>query len=88
MEGAAEAFWISLVAWIGDKVPRIGVGKEEEKEKDKEKEKKGPASHSVKEKKKKMVSASKEMAVYCFDTLVSHYTGDVVPAPGFEEGQL
>jgi hypothetical protein len=35
-----------------------------------------------------MVSASKEMAVYCFDTLVSHYTGDVVPTPGFEEGQL
>jgi hypothetical protein len=36
----------------------------------------------------KMVGASKEMAVYCFDTLVAHYTGDVVPAPGFEEGQL
>jgi hypothetical protein len=28
------------------------------------------------------------MAVYCFDTLVAHYTGDVVPDPGFEEGQL
>lgn len=36
----------------------------------------------------KMVAASKEMAVYCFDTLVSHYTGDVAPPPGFEEGQL
>jgi hypothetical protein len=36
----------------------------------------------------KMVGASKEMAVYCFDTLVAHYTGDVLPAPGFEEGQL
>jgi hypothetical protein len=35
-----------------------------------------------------MVGASKEMAVYCFDTLVAHYTGDVVPDPGFEEGQL
>ncbi|CAK9223789.1 unnamed protein product [Sphagnum troendelagicum] len=35
-----------------------------------------------------MVGASKEMAVYCFDTLVAHYTGDVVPAPGFEEGQF
>jgi hypothetical protein len=34
----------------------------------------------------KMVGASKEMAVYCFDTLVAHYTGDVVPDPGFEEG--
>jgi len=33
-----------------------------------------------------MVGASKEMAVYCFDTLVAHY--DVVPDPGFEEGQL
>lgn len=36
----------------------------------------------------KMVSASKEMAVYCFDTLVAHYTGDMPPPPGFEEGQL
>ena len=35
-----------------------------------------------------MVAASKELAVYCFDTLVSHYTGDVVPAPAFEEGHL
>ncbi|KAL3680830.1 hypothetical protein R1sor_023786 [Riccia sorocarpa] len=33
-----------------------------------------------------MVSASKEMAVYCFDTLVAHYTGDVPPPPGFESG--
>eukprot|EP00249_Psilotum_nudum_P009292 c21836_g2_i1 orf=248-871(-) len=33
-----------------------------------------------------MVSASKEMAVYCFDTLVAHHTGDVVPPPAFEEG--
>lgn len=35
-----------------------------------------------------MVSASKEMAVYCFDTLVAHYTGDVAPPPGFETGTL
>ncbi|KAJ7284220.1 hypothetical protein O6H91_01G086900 [Diphasiastrum complanatum] len=33
-----------------------------------------------------MVSASKEMAVYCFDILVAHYTGDLVPPPAFEEG--
>lgn len=67
------AKWWALLAWIGDRVPRV-LGQEEEKERSKE----GA----------KMVSASKEMAVYCFDTLVSHYTGDVVPAPGFEEGQL
>lgn len=36
----------------------------------------------------KMVSASMEMAAYCFDTLVAHYTGDAVPPPAFEEGQL
>lgn len=35
-----------------------------------------------------MVSASKEMAVYCFDTLVAHYTGDLVPPPAFEEGHF
>jgi AMMECR1 domain-containing protein len=33
-------------------------------------------------------SASKEMAVYCFDTLVAHYTGDAAPPPGFEEGHF
>ncbi|CAM6087633.1 unnamed protein product [Calypogeia fissa] len=33
-------------------------------------------------------SASKEMAVYCFDTLVAYYTGDAAPAPGFEEGHF
>ena len=34
-----------------------------------------------------MVSASKEMVVYCFDTLVAHYTGEVVPPPAFDDGQ-
>lgn len=34
-----------------------------------------------------MVAASKEMAVYCFDTLVSHYTSELVPPPAFDEGQ-
>eukprot|EP00270_Netrium_digitus_P011833 TRINITY_DN3786_c0_g2_i2.p2 TRINITY_DN3786_c0_g2~~TRINITY_DN3786_c0_g2_i2.p2 ORF type:complete len:208 (+),score=46.17 TRINITY_DN3786_c0_g2_i2:404-1027(+) len=33
-----------------------------------------------------MVSACKEMAVYCFDTLVSHYTGAEIPSPCFEGG--
>eukprot|EP00271_Cylindrocystis_brebissonii_P005345 TRINITY_DN17352_c0_g1_i1.p1 TRINITY_DN17352_c0_g1~~TRINITY_DN17352_c0_g1_i1.p1 ORF type:complete len:209 (+),score=30.23 TRINITY_DN17352_c0_g1_i1:723-1349(+) len=33
-----------------------------------------------------MVAANKEMAVYCFDVLVAHYTGDSVPAPSFEGG--
>lgn len=65
-------WWVALVAWIGDRAARV-VGKEES----------GRSEAGV-----KMVSASKEMAIYCFDTLVSHYTGDVVPAPGFDEGQL
>eukprot|EP00246_Nothoceros_aenigmaticus_P006325 TRINITY_DN19152_c0_g1_i1.p1 TRINITY_DN19152_c0_g1~~TRINITY_DN19152_c0_g1_i1.p1 ORF type:complete len:208 (-),score=25.00 TRINITY_DN19152_c0_g1_i1:248-871(-) len=34
-----------------------------------------------------MVSASKEMVVYCFDTLLAHYTGDIVPPAAFPEGQ-
>lgn len=34
-----------------------------------------------------MVSANKEMAVYCFDTLVAHYNSDQVPPPAFEEGE-
>jgi uncharacterized protein (TIGR00296 family) len=34
-----------------------------------------------------MVSASKEMVVYCFDTLVAYYTGELVPPPAFEDGQ-
>uniref|UniRef100_A0A0C9S2N1 TSA: Wollemia nobilis Ref_Wollemi_Transcript_18842_1296 transcribed RNA sequence n=1 Tax=Wollemia nobilis TaxID=56998 RepID=A0A0C9S2N1_9CONI len=34
-----------------------------------------------------MVSASEEMVVYCFDTLVSHYTSEHVPPPAFDEGQ-
>ncbi|KAH9322005.1 hypothetical protein KI387_016644, partial [Taxus chinensis] len=34
-----------------------------------------------------MVAASEEMAVYCFDTLVSHYTSELVPPPAFDEGQ-
>lgn len=34
-----------------------------------------------------MVSAKKEMAVYCFDTLVAHYNGNQVPPPAFEEGE-
>ncbi|XP_008786320.1 uncharacterized protein At2g38710 [Phoenix dactylifera] len=34
-----------------------------------------------------MVSANREMAVYCFDTLVAHYNSDQAPPPAFEEGQ-
>ncbi|XP_057471297.1 LOW QUALITY PROTEIN: uncharacterized protein At2g38710-like [Actinidia eriantha] len=34
-----------------------------------------------------MVSANREMAVYCFDTLVSHYNSEQVPPPAFDEGQ-
>ncbi|EPS58208.1 hypothetical protein M569_16608, partial [Genlisea aurea] len=34
-----------------------------------------------------MVSANREMVVYCFDTLVSHYNGEQTPAPAFDEGQ-
>ncbi|XP_062206061.1 uncharacterized protein At2g38710-like [Phragmites australis] len=33
-----------------------------------------------------MVVATEEMAVYCFDTLVAHYTGDPPPPPAFEDG--
>ncbi|XP_008796287.2 uncharacterized protein At2g38710-like isoform X2 [Phoenix dactylifera] len=34
-----------------------------------------------------MVSANREMAVYCFDTLVAHYNSVQAPPPAFEEGQ-
>lgn len=34
-----------------------------------------------------MVSANREMAVFCFDTLVSHYNGDEAPPAAFDEGQ-
>nr|GMD52796.1 AMMECR1 protein [Ipomoea batatas] len=34
-----------------------------------------------------MVSANREMAVYCFDTLVAHYNNDQAPPPAFDEGQ-
>ncbi|XP_027365408.1 uncharacterized protein At2g38710 isoform X2 [Abrus precatorius] len=34
-----------------------------------------------------MVSANKEMVVYCFDTLVAHYTSEEAPPPAFDEGQ-
>lgn len=34
-----------------------------------------------------MVSANKEMAVYCFDTLLAHYNCEQPPPPAFEEGQ-
>ncbi|KAJ3689570.1 hypothetical protein LUZ61_018734 [Rhynchospora tenuis] len=34
-----------------------------------------------------MVSANREMAVYCFDTLVAHYNGEQPAPPAFEEGQ-
>ncbi|KAG9160834.1 hypothetical protein Leryth_008659 [Lithospermum erythrorhizon] len=33
-----------------------------------------------------MVSANKEMVVYCFDTLIAHYNGDQPPAAAFEDG--
>ncbi|XP_042375934.1 uncharacterized protein At2g38710-like isoform X2 [Zingiber officinale] len=33
-----------------------------------------------------MVTANREMAVYCFDTLVAHYNSEQVPSPVFEEG--
>ncbi|KAL5226081.1 hypothetical protein ABZP36_012720 [Zizania latifolia] len=33
-----------------------------------------------------MVAATEEMAVYCFDALVAHYSGDQPPPPAFEEG--
>ncbi|KAH7668693.1 AMMECR1 protein [Dioscorea alata] len=34
-----------------------------------------------------MVAANQEMAVYCFDTLVAHYTGEEAPPPAFDEGE-
>ncbi|KAF2318206.1 hypothetical protein P3X46_025221 [Hevea brasiliensis] len=34
-----------------------------------------------------MVSANREMAVYCFDTLVAHYNSEEAPPPAFDEGQ-
>ncbi|CAI0395885.1 unnamed protein product [Linum tenue] len=34
-----------------------------------------------------MVSANREMAVYCFDTLVAHYNNKEAPPPAFDEGQ-
>ncbi|XP_062029937.1 uncharacterized protein At2g38710 [Rosa rugosa] len=34
-----------------------------------------------------MVSASKEMVVYCFDTLLAHYNTEEAPPPAFEDGQ-
>ncbi|XP_024520809.1 uncharacterized protein At2g38710 isoform X2 [Selaginella moellendorffii] len=46
----------------------------------------GSEHHRTRRSSSTMVSASKEMAVYCFDTLVAHYTGDVIPTPDFEEG--
>ncbi|OAY85356.1 uncharacterized protein At2g38710-like isoform X2 [Ananas comosus] len=33
-----------------------------------------------------MVSANREMVVYCFDTLVAHYNKELPPPPDFEEG--
>ncbi|XVF24634.1 hypothetical protein REPUB_Repub13aG0144100 [Reevesia pubescens] len=34
-----------------------------------------------------MVSANREMVVYCFDTLVSHYNSEETAPPAFNEGQ-
>ncbi|XP_019427679.1 PREDICTED: uncharacterized protein At2g38710-like [Lupinus angustifolius] len=34
-----------------------------------------------------MVTAKKEMVVYCFDTLIAHYNSDQVPPPAFDDGQ-
>ncbi|XP_008244889.1 PREDICTED: uncharacterized protein At2g38710 [Prunus mume] len=34
-----------------------------------------------------MVSATKEMVAYCFDTLLAHYNSEEPPAPAFDEGQ-
>lgn len=34
-----------------------------------------------------MVSANKEMVVYCFDTLVAHYNSEQPPPPSFDDGQ-
>lgn len=35
-----------------------------------------------------MVSASKEMAVYCFDTLTAHFSGGAIPPPAFDDGEF
>ncbi|KAL6326993.1 hypothetical protein AAG906_012677 [Vitis piasezkii] len=35
----------------------------------------------------RMASANREMAVYCFDTLVSHYNSQQPPPPAFDEAQ-
>ncbi|KAK4793038.1 hypothetical protein SAY86_023473 [Trapa natans] len=34
-----------------------------------------------------MVAANREMVVYCFDTLVSHYTSEEAPPPAFDGAQ-
>ncbi|XP_047323997.1 uncharacterized protein At2g38710-like [Impatiens glandulifera] len=34
-----------------------------------------------------MVSANREMTVYCFDTLVAHYNSEQAPPPAFDDGQ-
>ncbi|XVE68596.1 hypothetical protein DITRI_Ditri09bG0081400 [Diplodiscus trichospermus] len=34
-----------------------------------------------------MVSANREMVVYCFDTLVAHYNSEDAAPPAFDEGQ-
>ncbi|KAL2326604.1 hypothetical protein Fmac_025662 [Flemingia macrophylla] len=34
-----------------------------------------------------MVSANKEMVVYCFDTLVAHYNSEEPPPPAFDQAQ-
>uniref|UniRef100_A0A5B7B2H9 AMMECR1 domain-containing protein n=1 Tax=Davidia involucrata TaxID=16924 RepID=A0A5B7B2H9_DAVIN len=34
-----------------------------------------------------MVSANREMVVYCFDTLLAHYNSEQAPPPAFDEGQ-
>lgn len=34
-----------------------------------------------------MVSANREMVVYCFDTLVAHYNNEEDASPAFDEGQ-
>ncbi|KAM6553814.1 hypothetical protein CsatB_014576 [Cannabis sativa] len=49
----------------------------------------GSFTHSflIKKSEKKMVSANKEMVVYCFDTLVSYYNNEEVPPPAFDDGQ-
>ncbi|RZB42814.1 hypothetical protein D0Y65_053415 [Glycine soja] len=34
-----------------------------------------------------MVSANKEMVVYCFDTLLAHYNSTEAPSPAFDQAQ-